>query len=176
MWTLMPKEPPTSLQTTRTCDSSRPRWSAAIFCTMCGACVPWEIVSLASAAFQSASTARGDHSRQGFSLPADVVDRDRVLGCRLKTLQVRQHANPWCDNGRQLFACHDGDDPRQALCPAGIDPDDSRVCVRRAQERDMSHAWQLHVADIKPAPLHQPLKVRPWDDLPYLEHRHIHHR
>ena len=116
------------------------------------------------------------HGRDGFALPADMVDRDRMLRRRFETLQVRQHANPWRDDGRQLFACHDGDDARQALCRAGVDPDDFRMGVGRAQEHHMRHARQLHVADIKPASLHQPLEVGPWDHLADIGVRPIQHR
>src|SRR5262249_27017186 len=55
----MPNEPPTSLVSTRTWCSSRPRCLANRFCIMCGACVPWYTVRRCSPAFQSATIARG---------------------------------------------------------------------------------------------------------------------
>ena len=36
----------------------------------------------------------------GFALPADMVDRDRMLRRGFETLQMRQHADPWRDDGR----------------------------------------------------------------------------
>ncbi len=45
--------------------------------------------------------AAGRHDgRDGFALPADTVDRDRMLRRRFEALQVRQHANPRRDDGR----------------------------------------------------------------------------
>ena len=38
-WTLMPNDPPTSLQITRTFASGMPRWREKMSCIMCGACV-----------------------------------------------------------------------------------------------------------------------------------------
>ena len=106
------------------------------------------------------------HGRDGLALPADAVDRDRVLRRGFETLQMREHADPWRDDGRKLLAGHDRDDAGQPSAPrVGVDPDDFRMGMRRAQEHHMRHPRQFHVADIKPAPLHQPLEVGPRDHL-----------
>ncbi len=34
------------------------------------------------------------------------------------------------------------------LCRSGIDADDARVRIRRAQDRQVQHAGQLHVVDV----------------------------
>jgi hypothetical protein len=96
-----------------------------------------------------------------FALPADMVDRNRMLWCGFEPLQMREHADPGRDHIRQLLACHDRDDARQTLSGIGIDRDDFRVGMGRAQEHDMRHPRQLDIADIEPAPLHQPLEVGP---------------
>ena len=60
--------------------------------------------------------AAGRHDgRDGLTLPADAINRDRMLRRRLQTLQMRQHADPRRDDRRKLFAGHDGDNARQAL-------------------------------------------------------------
>jgi hypothetical protein len=97
----------------------------------------------------------------GLALPADMVDRNCMLGCGFETLQMREHTDPGRDHIRQLLAGHNGDDARQALCGTGIDRDDLRVGMGRAQEHHMRHPRQLDIADIEPAPLHQPFKVGP---------------
>jgi hypothetical protein len=97
--------------------------------------------------------------RDGFPLPADAVDCDRMLRRRLEALQVRQHANPRRDDGRKLFARHDSDYIGHTPRFFGVDGDDPRMGMGRAQEHHMRHARQLDVADIKPASLHQPLEI-----------------
>ena len=74
------------------------------------------------------------------------------------------------------FAGHDGDDSGQALCLGGIDTDDFRMGMRRAQEHHMRHARQFHVADIKPASLHQPLEIGPRHGLADIGIRPVEHR
>ena len=66
--------------------------------------------------------------------------------------------------------------PGMRLRFAGVDADDFRMGMRRAQEHDMRHARQLHIADIKPASLHQPLEVRPRHGLADIGIRPIQHR
>jgi hypothetical protein len=97
----------------------------------------------------------------GFALPADAIDGDGVLRGRLQTLQVREHADPRRDDGGKLLARHDGDDAGHAPRRGGIDAGDLRMRMGRAQEHHVSHARQLHIADIESASLHQPLEVRP---------------
>ena len=50
--------------------------------------------------------------------------------------------------------------PGACRASVAVDADDFRVGMGRAQEHHMPHPRQFHVADIEPAPLHQPLKVR----------------
>ena len=105
------------------------------------------------------------HCRDGFPLPADAIDCDRMLRRRLEALQMRQHANPRRDDGRKLSACHDRDHIRHTPRFDGVDANDFCMGMRRAQEHHMRHARQLHVADIKPASLHQPLEIGPRNHL-----------
>ena len=108
----------------------------------------------------------GRHDRgNGLSLPAHMVDRDRMLGGGFETLHMRQHADPWRDDRRQFSPRHHRDDARDALCRGRIDGNDAGMRMRRAQEDDMRHPRQFHVADIKPAPLHQPFEIGPRDHL-----------
>ncbi len=101
------------------------------------------------------------NGRQRFTLPADPVDGDGVLRCGFEALQMRQHADPRRNDRRQFPPCDNGDDPGHAFTRIGIDPDDFRMRVRRAQKNHMRHPRQHHVADIKPAALHQPFEIRP---------------
>ena len=101
----------------------------------------------------------------GLALPADPIDRDRMLRRRLEALQMREHANPGRDDGRKLRASHNGDDAGQPPRLCCIDSDDFRVRMGRAQEHRMRHARQFHIADVKSPPLHQPLEVRARDHL-----------
>lgn len=119
---------------------------------------------------------RRHNGRDGFALPANTVKRNRMLWGGFETLQMRQHANPWRDDGRELFAGHHGDHARRAFRRGGVNPDDSRMCMRRAQEHHVRHTRQDHVADIKPASLHQPLEVRPWYRLANVGVRPVQHR
>ena len=66
--------------------------------------------------------------------------------------------------------------PGMRLRRGGIDPDDPRMRMGRAQEHHMRHARQFHVADIKPASLHQPLEVGPRHRLADIGVRPIEHR
>ena len=97
----------------------------------------------------------------GFALPADAIDRNGVLRRGFEALQVREYADPRRDDGGKLLAGHDGDDAGQRPRRVGIDAGDPRMGMGRAQEHHVPHARQFHVADIEPAPLHQPLEVRP---------------
>ena len=75
--------------------------------------------------------------------------------------QMREHADPRGDHGRELAAGDHGDDARHMPSLGRIDANDLGMSMRRAQEYDVPHTRQLHVADIEPASLHQPLEVRP---------------
>ena len=44
-------------------------------------------------------SARRDHSRDGFTLSARAIDRDCVLRRGFQAFQVREHTNPWRDDG-----------------------------------------------------------------------------
>ena len=66
--------------------------------------------------------------------------------------------------------------PGMRLRCGGVDASDLRMRMRRAQEHHMRHARQLHVADIEPAPLHQPLEVRPRHRLADIGIRPVEHR
>src|SRR6202035_1630115 len=109
--------------------------------------------------------ARRDDRRDGFALPAGAIDRDSMLRRRLETLQMREHADPGRDDGRKLFARYDSDDARRTSRLSGRDAHYSCVRMGRAQEYHMPHPRQFHVADVKPASLHQPFKVRSWNQL-----------
>ena len=113
----------------------------------------------------------------GLALPADAIDRDGMLRRGFEALQMREHADPRRDDGRKLLAGDDGDDARHAPSPQSASiADDLRMRMGRAQEHHMRHARQLHVADIEPAPLHQPLEVRPRHRLADIGIRPIEHR
>ena len=120
--------------------------------------------------------ARRHHGGDGLALPADAADRDRMLGCGFETLQMRQHADPRRDDGGEFLAGHDRDDAGHAPGLAGVDPDYFCVRMRRTDEHHMRHPRQFHVADIKPAPLHQPIEVGPRDRLADIGIRPIEHR
>ena len=110
--------------------------------------------------------AAGRHDgRDGFALPADAIDRDRMLRRRFEALQMREHADPGRDDGGELLAGHDGDDAGHLRAALASIVDDLRVGMGRTQEHHMRHPRQFHVADIEPAPLHQPLEVGPRDHL-----------
>src|SRR3954451_15139383 len=72
---------------------------------------------------------------------------------------MREHSHPRRDHGREVLATHDGDDTRQSHCRRGVDCYNTRMRVRRAEECHVAHPWQIHIADIEPAPLHQPIKI-----------------
>jgi hypothetical protein len=102
-----------------------------------------------------------DDGRDGLALPADAVDGDGVLRRRFQPLQMREHADPGCDDGGKFCTRHDGDDAGQALGRGYVDTCDFRMGMRRAQEHGMRHPRQFDVADIESAPLHQPLEIGP---------------
>ena len=39
------------------------------------------------------------HGRNSFALPAHAVDRNGALWCGFQALQMREHADPWGNNG-----------------------------------------------------------------------------
>src|SRR5437764_7523759 len=78
---------------------------------------------------------------------------------------MRKHTDPGRNNRCKLLACHYGDDARHPSCHTGVDCNDLRMSMRRAQEYNMGHPWQFDVAHIKPASLHQPLEVWAWHHL-----------
>ncbi len=122
--------------------------------------------------------AAGRHDgRDRLALPADAIDRDRVLRRRFEALQMREHADPWRDDGRQVPApVTTAMTPGNAPGRRGVDPDDLRMGMGRAQKHHMRHPRQFHVADIKPPPLHQPLEVGPRDHLADIGVRPVEHR
>ena len=61
-------------------------------------------------------SAAGRHDgRDRFALPADAVDRDSVLRRGFEALQMREHADPRRDDGREFLTCNDGDHARHLL-------------------------------------------------------------
>jgi hypothetical protein len=111
-----------------------------------------------------------------FALPADAVDRNRMLRRRFEAFHMGEHADPRRDHIGQLPAGHDRDDAGQPLGGIGIDRDDFGVRMRRAQEHHMRHPGQVDVADIEPAALHQPLEVGPRHGLADIGIRPVQHR
>jgi len=110
----------------------------------------------------SATARLGRHNGgDGLALPAHTINRNRVLRRRFEALQMREYADPGRNNRCKLRAGHDGDDAGQPPRLRGVDADNFRVRMRRAQEHHMGHPRQFHIADIQPAPLHQPLEVGP---------------
>ena len=101
----------------------------------------------------------GDDGGDGLALPADPIDRDRMLRRRFEALQMRKHADPWRNDGCKFHASHNGDDSGQPARLRGVDLDDLRMGMGRAQKHHMRHARQFHIADIKSPALHQPLEV-----------------
>ncbi len=61
--------------------------------------------------------ARRHDGGDGLALPADTVDRDRMLRRGFEPLHMRQHADPGRDDGGKLLAGHDRDDARHAPSP-----------------------------------------------------------
>ena len=51
-----------------------------------------------------------DHGRDRLALPADPIDRDRVLRRRFQALQMREHADPGRDDGGKFLSGDDSDD------------------------------------------------------------------
>jgi hypothetical protein len=116
------------------------------------------------------------HGGDSFALPAHAIDRDGVLGRGFKALHMREHADPRRYDRCKLDAGHDGDDALHLPGGSNVDPDYLRMGMGRAQVHHMRHAWQFHVADIKPAPLQQPLEVGPRHHLADIGIRPIEHR
>jgi hypothetical protein len=66
--------------------------------------------------------AAGRHNgRNRLALPANAIDRERVLRCGFQTLQVGEDAHPRRDDSGKLLPRHDGDHPRHALRRGGVD-------------------------------------------------------
>jgi len=107
------------------------------------------------------SAACGHHGGNGLALPADTADRDCPLGRGLQPLQMREHADPRRDDGRQFLTGDDGDHARHLFRRARVDCNNVRVRMRRADKHYMRHPRQLQVADVKSAPLHQPIEIWP---------------
>ncbi len=93
-----------------------------------------------------------------------------------QAFQMREHTDPRRDDGGKFFARNDGDNARQALRRADLNCHDPGMCMRRAQEHQMRHAREFHVADIEPAPLHQPIEIRPRHRLADVGVRPVEHR
>ena len=74
---------------------------------------------------------------------------------------MREHADPGRHDLGEFGAGDDRDHARRLLGGGGGDRFDARMRVRRTHEGDMRHARQRDVADILPAPLREPLQVRP---------------
>ena len=102
-----------------------------------------------------------DHGADGFALPAGDIDGDGRLRRRFEALEMREHADPGRHDFRQLGTGDHGDHAGRFLRRVGFDADDARVCMRRAHESHMRHARQRDIADILPAPLREPLQIRP---------------
>ena len=102
-----------------------------------------------------------DHGADGLALPAGALDRDRILRRGFEALEMGEHADPGRHHLGQFGAGDDRDDAGRVLRGFGLDADDARMRVRRAQEGDMGHARQADVADILPATLRQPLQIGP---------------
>ena len=115
---------------------------------------------LLGSVFGERAAARDDGS-DGLALPADAVDGDGVLRRRLQALQMSEHADPRRDNIREFGSGDHGDHAAHRLGGGGIDADDPGMGIGRAQEHDMRHPRQAHVADILPPALHQAVEIRP---------------
>ena len=103
----------------------------------------------------------GDDRAYRLALPAGAVDRDRMLRRRLDALEMGENANPRRNDFRQLRPGDDRDHARGFFRRCGLDLDDARMRVRRAQVGDMRHARQRDIADVLPAPFGQPGQIRP---------------
>ena len=98
--------------------------------------------------------AAGRHDgRHRLALPADAIDSDRRLRRGFQALEMREHADPWRDDGGKLLARDDGDHARHLFCGGRTDAQNLRMRMWRAQEHDMRHPRQLHVADVSSTPL-----------------------
>jgi len=88
---------------------------------------------------------------------------------------MREHADPGRNDFGEFLARNDGDDPGHLLRGAWVNPDDFRMCVRRAQKHHVRHSRQLHVADIEASPLHQPIEIGTRYRLPDVGIRPVEH-
>ena len=107
--------------------------------------------------------AAGNHRRDRLTRPAGPVNRHRMLGGGLETLEMRQHTHPWGDHGRKLGPRHHRDHARHGLGRRGVDRDDPRMGMRRAHIDHVRHPRQAHVADILSPALQQPRQVGAWN-------------
>src|SRR6185437_12556833 len=89
---------------------------------------------------------------------------------------MRQHTNPGRDHVGQLLAGDDSDHTGHPFRGGGIDADYLWMRMRRTQEDDMRHPWQLDVADILAASLHQSVEIGPRHRLADIGIRPIEHR
>ena len=83
----------------------------------------------------------GDHRRDLLALEAHLVGREH--GLRV----ARQRRHPGEVVGFEVLAGDDGDDARDLLRGARVDPLDLRVRQRAAQQRHVEHARQVDVLD-----------------------------
>ncbi len=113
-----------------------------------------------AAIFRLGARAR-DHGAYRFALPAGDIDGDGRLWRRFEALEMREHADPGRHHFGEFRSGDHGDHAGRFLRRVGLDADDARVRIRRAHESDMRHARQRDVADILPAPLREPLQIRP---------------
>ena len=89
---------------------------------------------------------------------------------------MREHADPWRDDGGEFLPGHDGNHAGHALGGGCVDAKDFRMRMRRAQEHDMRHPWQFDVADVEPAALQQPFEIGPRHGLADIGVRPVQHR
>ena len=100
-----------------------------------------------------------DHGAHGLALPAGALDRDGVLRRRFDAFEMREYADPRCDDRGKFGTGDHGDNTGRFLRRACVDLFDACMSVRRAHEGDMHHARQHHVADILAAPGCQPREI-----------------
>ncbi len=85
----------------------------------------------------------------------------RGLRRGFQALEMREHADPGRHDLGEFGAGDHRDHARRLLGGVGGDRLDARMRVRRAHEGDMRHARQRDIADILPAPLREPVQIRP---------------
>ena len=134
--------------------------------------------STATASAASSATARLVATMAATASPCQQTRSIAIACCGADFSPFRcdEHADPGRDDVGELLPGDDGDDARQSPCRIGVDRDDLRMGMGRAQKHDMRHARQLDVADIVPAPLHQPVEIGPRHRLADIGIRPIEHR